>query len=205
MKFKSLLLLGLFGCLVLQAKAQTRVIRIDTSEQQAYVDWEPSVPKSLFSPYLDLLVGLSTFEYRGSLTVGPLFAMRGGVNFYESLLVGTGISAISLANYDLGLVVPIEFGYRLPNQKWDLRSGIGYVYIPWKGSNYLPKDRRGRTFSFDGYWRPSVTKKDFRLVVGAGALMYDMGDSDVFSRNCSSCEIGKGPKLAFSLKVGVGF
>lgn len=205
-QFQRILLPAFILFVLFQVQAQSRVINQDTTEQVPLF-FEKEYPANFVAPYFDLLLGLSTLSDFGYTSVGPSLAIKGGVEVKESLLVGSGISAISLENWQLGILLPLEFGYRTQNERWDFRSGIGYMHIPWANSRYKPQERRGRTLSLDAYWRPSISRRDMRFVIALGAMMYDFGDSDIFNQDCFGCglERSTGPKITTQLRVGIGF
>lgn len=206
MKYNVALVLLIVVCHTFSLGAQSRVVGVDTSALVIPFNIEQGGlnPARYIHPYIDIVVGASTFTYSGTLEAAPAFELKGGVQFYENLLIGTGISAVSLESYELGIVLPLEFGYRLPNEQWDFRSGIGYIYLPWATSSAQPEDKRGRTLSFNAYWRPTVTSSNMRIVIKFGGLMYDMGDSEGLNRYCGSCDKTRGPRLSFLAQVGIG-
>lgn len=161
-------------------------------------------PTKLVTPYIDLLLGFSTFYDFGRTNVGIASEIRGGLQVARSMLIGTGLSVLTMDGYEMGVVIPLELGYRTKNKNFDFVSSIGYSYLLYE--YYLGLDdvnSSGRTLSVDAYWRPRISRKGLRAVVAAGGMLYDYGNLAL--QRCPSCGIGTGPRYTFRLRAGLGF
>jgi len=163
-----------------------------------------SYPERIVTPYANFLLGFTTFQDYRSSALGVAFESRGGILLGRSMLLGTGISILTIDGYEMGAVIPLEVGYRSKNERFDFVTSLGSSYL-LGGNNFVGVDdqRSGKTISADIYWRPTISAKRLRFVVAAGGMMYDFGDAIV--SNCRTCGFSTGPRYTFRLRGGFGF
>jgi len=196
-------------CISIEGFSQTNSIFQNTIADSSLLSTSSeaaSLPSKVISPYLNLLAGFSTLRSGRYTLVAAAFDLKIGIITKQFFLVETGISALSIDTYELGVTLPIEVGLRSPSQRWEFKAGVGYLFVnPWWRDNSIhPEDLTGRTLSVDASWRPTILQERVQLVIAAGGVMYDLGSSRFLSEFCSVCNQEVGPRYSFRLRAGIG-
>ena len=101
---------------------------------------------------MDLLIGIAPYDYSAGAGLGGTAEFRGGAQIGNHLLVGSGLSIMTLNINEVGITIPLEVGYRFKNSMIDYVSSVGYSYLNDRRTN---SSVDGATFAVDAYLRPT--------------------------------------------------